>query len=174
VEWGKNINFQGNNYSLCFLFTFYSSDDFITYVNHPAHVNFVSTWLYPNIHDVMAFDYWANTVKNNDVPERNNKPIRHFTFLNYQDSLSVNDKKYIEDSFVKLSSKIKYIRQFEWGSELQILGLNKNFDDAFLLTFKHVSDYYCFQKNPLTGYFFDHIVYPNTDGVLSVDYVVRK
>ena len=114
----------------------------------------------------------ANVVKTAYSKDRA-KPIRHLALFNYKDSLPADTKNEIVESFTKLSNRMGFIRQAEWGSELLLLGLNKGLDDAFLLTFDHPGDYRHYLRNPLTRYFYDKEVYPNTQAVLTIDYVAN-
>jgi hypothetical protein len=173
LEWGINFNDSSrNSYSYCFLLTFNSQDEFLTYVNTSVHQNFIRTWLNPNIKDLIAFDYMANVVKTNYSKDRA-KPIRHLALFNYKDSLSSSTKNEIVESFTRLSDRLGFIHRAEWGSELLLLGLNKGFDDAFLLTFDHTWDYYQYLRNPLARYFYDKEVYPNTQAILTIDYAAN-
>ncbi|HEY4788879.1 MAG TPA: Dabb family protein [Bacteroidales bacterium] len=173
LEWGINFNSASSgSYSYCFLLTFNSQDDFLSYVANPVHTNFITKWLNPNIKDLIAFDYMATEVKT-DFSKGRSKPLRHMDLVNYNDNLLVETKNDIIESFTKLADRTGAIQKAEWGSELLLLGLNKNLDDAFLFTFEHPGDYYSFLHNPLTKYFYNNEITPNAKEVLTIDYLAN-
>lgn len=59
-EWGTNNSPEGLNqeFTHCFLVTFYSENDRKIYLPHPAHQEFVAI-LQPHLDKVLVIDYWA-------------------------------------------------------------------------------------------------------------------
>ena len=61
------------------------------------------------------------------------KLLRHVLFFNFNDDLSAEHIKEIEDAFVALPSQIKEIKSFEWGTEIN---QKKDFSHCFVLSFE--------------------------------------
>jgi hypothetical protein len=171
IEWGKNFNYSDQSpYSFCFIVSFSSLNDFLLYLNNPVHLNFINKWLNPNIKDALAFYYQGNIVKN----DKGHIAVRELDLFNYQDNISDNSIKDVEMSFSQLMLKTRTVQQFEWGSELQLLGMNKNFTDGFLLSFKNPIDFYSYSKCQQVKSFFNNIVSHNTKEIIKVDYFKEK
>lgn len=97
------------------------------------------------------------------------KTLRHVVLFKFKDSASAEDIKKVEAAFVELPSKIKQIKDFEWGTNNSPEGLNQGLTHAFLLTFaseKDRDDYLVHPDHKVFG----GIVGPYIDKVTVVDY----
>jgi hypothetical protein len=136
-----------------------------------VHINFINTWLYPNIKDFMAFDYWANSVNGNETPW-NKKIIKHIALFNVGDSPLDLSGEDITKPYGKLITRIHGIQSMEWGEEIQLLGLNKGFDYIFSFKFKSPMQFNNYNRHPAKKSFFNSLVTKPVD-ILEVDYFIR-
>jgi hypothetical protein len=97
------------------------------------------------------------------------KILRHVVLFKFKDSSSPEDVKKIEDAFRGLSSKIKTIKTFEWGTNVSPENLAQGFTHCFLVGFSSDKDRDDYLPHP------DHKAFvalagPHIDKVLVVDY----
>ena len=69
----------------------------------------------------------------NNTQNTSQKMLKHIVLFNFNDDLSDEQVKEIEDAFVALPSQITEIKTFEWGTEINP---NKNFSHCFILGFE--------------------------------------
>jgi hypothetical protein len=93
--------------------------------------------------------------------------------LKFKDTSSKEDVKKLEDAFRALPSKIKLIKDFEWGGNSSPENLNQGLTHCFFLTFSTTKDRDDYLVHP------DHkafvaLVGPHIDKVTVVDYWAHK
>ena len=69
--------------------------------------------------------------------ELNAKKLRHIVLFKFKTGSSDEDIQKVEEAFALLPSKIKEIKDFEWGINNSPENLNKDFSHGFLLTFEN-------------------------------------
>nr|WP_229217252.1 Dabb family protein [Dyadobacter luteus] len=101
------------------------------------------------------------------------KMLRHVVLLKFKDSSTPEQVKEVEDAFRKLKSKIKEVKDFEWGLENSPEGLSQGFTHIFFVTFNSEEDRAVYLPHP------DHkafvkVLEPQLDKVLVVDYWTKE
>jgi hypothetical protein len=89
--------------------------------------------------------------------------------LKFKDASSAADVKKVEDAFRALSSKIKEIKDFEWGTNNSPEKANQGFTHCFFVTFASEKDREVYLPHPAHKAFVDVLV-PHMDKVLVIDY----
>ena len=75
--------------------------------------------------------------KNNISSNNNmNETLRHIVLFKFKATSEAVDIQKIEDAFIALPTKIKEIKDFEWGLNNSTEGLDKGFTHCFLVTFE--------------------------------------
>jgi len=95
--------------------------------------------------------------------------LRHIVLFKFKESSSSADLKKIESAFIALPSKIKEIKDFEWGLNNSPEGLDKGFTHCFFVTFESEVDRATYLPHP------DHMAFValldgHVDDVLVLDY----
>ena len=99
----------------------------------------------------------------------NGKMLRHAVLLKFKDNSSQADIKKVEDAFISLKSKIKEIKDFEWGTNNSPENLNDGFTHCFFVTFASEKDREIYLPHPAHKAFVE-VLKPQLDKVLVIDY----
>ena len=102
-----------------------------------------------------------NNTKN--VPQ---KMLRHIVLFSFNDDLSAEQVKEIENAFVALPSQIAEIKSFEWGTELNP---GRDFSHCFTLGFESEADLKAYEVHPVHTSF-GKMVSSKLKAVSIVDY----
>lgn len=109
-------------------------------------------------------------VKNNISSNNNmNETLRHIVLFKFKATSEAVDIQKIENAFIALPTKIKEIKDFEWGLNNSPEGLDKGFTHCFLVTFESEADRATYLPHP------DHLAFValldgHVDDVLVLDY----
>ena len=108
--------------------------------------------------------------KNNISSNNNmNETLRHIVLFKFKATSEAVDIQKIENAFIALPTKIKEIKDFEWGLNNSPEGLDKGFTHCFLVTFESEADRATYLPHP------DHLAFValldgHVDDVLVLDY----
>lgn len=105
--------------------------------------------------------------------KHNGKMLRHAVLLKFKESSSAEDVKKVEDAFRALPSKIKEIKDFEWGTNNSPENLNQGFTHCFFVTFQSENDRAVYLPHPAHAAFVE-VLKPHMDKVLVIDYWADK
>ncbi len=97
------------------------------------------------------------------------KKLRHVVLFKFKDDASQADVKKVEDAFRALPSKIKEVKDFEWGTNNSPEKINDGFTHCFFVTFTSEKDREVYLPHPAHKAFVD-VLKPHLDKVLVVDY----
>ena len=98
--------------------------------------------------------------------------LRHVVLLKFKESATDADIKKVEEAFIGLKSKIKEIKDLEWGLNNSPEGLNKGFTHCFFLTFESEEDRAVYLPHP-DHKAFGEVLGPHLEDVTVVDYWVK-
>ena len=99
--------------------------------------------------------------------------LRHVVSFKFKDGTSADDIKKIEDAFRALPSKIKEIKDFEFGTNNSPENLNQGFTHCFLVTFASEKDREVYLPHPAHLAFVE-MLKPHLDKVFVIDYWQKK
>lgn len=99
----------------------------------------------------------------------NTKQLRHVVLFKFKEASSNLDVKKVEAAFINLPSKIKEIKDFEWGLNNSTEGLNKYFTHCFMVTFNSEEDRNKYLPH-LDHLAFVEVLKPHLEDVLVLDY----
>lgn len=107
--------------------------------------------------------------KNNTSSNNMNESLRHIVLFKFKASSEAVDIQKIEDAFIALPTKIKEIKDFEWGLNNSTEGLDKGFTHCFFVTFESEADRAAYLPHP------DHLAFValldgHVEDVLVLDY----
>src|SRR5215207_7491721 len=68
------------------------------------------------------------------------KYLRHVVLFKFKDGSSAADIKKVEDAFRELPSKVKEVKDFEWGTNNSPENINQGFTHCFFVSFKSEKD----------------------------------
>jgi len=107
-------------------------------------------------------------------PATNNmtKQLRHVVLFKFKEATTPADIQKVEATFVALPSKIKEIKDFEWGLNNSPEGLNKGFTHCFFLTFDSEEDRSIYLPHPAHKAF-GNVLSPHLEDVLVLDYWIK-
>ena len=109
-------------------------------------------------------------VKNNISSNNNmNETLRHIVLFKFKATSEAVDIQKIENAFIALPTKIKEIKDFEWGLNNSPEGLDKGFTHCFFVTFESEADRATYLPHP------DHLAFVamldgHVEDVLVLDY----
>jgi hypothetical protein len=109
--------------------------------------------------------------KNEEIKSK--KMLRHVVLFKFKDSATPEQIKTVENAFKALPSKIKEIKDLEWGLNNSPENLNQGFTHCFFLTFASEKDREIYLPHPAHKEF-GSILQPYLEKVLVVDYWVNK
>lgn len=101
------------------------------------------------------------------------KLLRHAVIFKFKDTSSAADVKKVEDAFRELPSKIKQIKDFEWGKNNSPENLNQGFTHCFFVSFASEKDREIYLPHPAHQAFVE-VLKPHLDKVLVIDYWAEK
>src|SRR4028118_628374 len=101
------------------------------------------------------------------------KMLRHVVLLKFKESSSAADIKNVENAFRALSSKIKEIKAFEWGTNNSPENLNQEFTHCFFVSFDSEKGREVYLPHPAHQAFVE-VLKPHLDKVLVIDYWAGK
>lgn len=115
----------------------------------------------------------AATATHAQQQSSNEKLLRHVVLFKFKDGSSPEDVKKVEDAFRALPSKIKEVKDFEWGTNNSPENLNQGFTHCFFVSFASEKDREVYLPHPAHKAFVD-VLKPHLDKVLVVDYWTNK
>jgi Stress responsive A/B Barrel Domain len=101
------------------------------------------------------------------------KVLRHVVLFKFKDGTSATDIKKVEDAFRALPSKIREIKDFEWGTNNSPEHLEQGFTHCFFLSFASEKDREFYLPHPAHKAF-GEVLKPFLDKVLVIDYWAMK
>lgn len=101
------------------------------------------------------------------------KQLRHVVMFKFKDGTTAEETKKIEDAFRALPSKIKEIRDFEWGINNSPENHAQGFTHCFFVTFADEKGREVYLPHPAHKEF-GKVLGPHLDKVLVVDYWATK
>ena len=99
--------------------------------------------------------------------------LRHVVLFKFKDDAKPEQVKAVEDAFKALPSKIKEIKDLEWGTNNSPEGLNEGLTHCFFVTFASEEDRAIYLPHP-DHKAFGAILSPILDKVVVVDYWTGK
>lgn len=108
--------------------------------------------------------------------EQENKPekmLRHVVLFKFKDSATTEQVKAVEDAFRELPSKIKEIKDFEWGINNSPEGLNQGLTHCFFVSFASEADREVYLPHPEHKAFVE-VLGPVLDKVTVLDYWAQQ
>ena len=97
------------------------------------------------------------------------KALRHVVLFKFKDTSGPDDVKKVEEAFAGLASKIKLIKDFEWGTNNSPENLNQGLTHCFFVTFSSDKDRDDYLVHPDHKAFVD-VLRPHLDKVTVLDY----
>ncbi len=104
---------------------------------------------------------------------KNEKMLRHVVLFKFKDSATAEQVKAVEDAFRALPSKIKEIKDFEWGTNNSPEGLNQGLTHCFFVSFASEADREVYLPHPDHKAFVE-VLGPVLDKVTVVDYWAQQ
>ena len=101
------------------------------------------------------------------------KVLRHVVLFKFKDASTPADIKKVEDAFRELPSKIKSVKDFEWGTNNSPENLNEGFTHCFFVSFETEKGREEYLPHPAHKAFVD-VLKPHLDKVLVLDYWTEK
>lgn len=106
------------------------------------------------------------------VKEEITKQLRHLVLFKFKETATPADIQKVEVAFAALPSKIKEIKNYEWGLNNSPEGLEKGFTHCFFLTFDSEAGRAVYLPHPAHKAF-GEVLSPYLDDVLVFDYWVN-
>ena len=108
---------------------------------------------------------------NNKMPSENQmtEQLRHVVLFKFKEEATSVDIQSVESAFVALRTKIKEIKDIEWGLNNSPEGLNKGFTHCFFVTFDSEEERSIYLPHPAHMAFVD-VLSPHLEDVLVLDY----
>jgi len=104
---------------------------------------------------------------------KSEKMLRHVVLFKFKDSATAEQVKAVEDAFRALPSKIKEIKDFEWGTNNSPEGLNQGLTHCFFVSFASEADREVYLPHPEHKAFVE-VLGPVLDKVTVVDYWAQQ
>jgi len=101
------------------------------------------------------------------------KTLRHVVLFKWKEGTPEAKVREIEAAFRALPSKIKTIRDFEWGTNNSPEGLSQDFTHCFLVSFGSEADRAAYLPHPEHKAFIE-VMKDHLDKVLVIDYWAGK
>lgn len=99
--------------------------------------------------------------------------LRHLVLFKWKDGTTPEQVKVMQDGFVALSTKIDFIYDFEWGTDVSVEGKSQGFTDCYLVTFRSQADRDAYLPHPEHKAFVG-VIGPYLDKVLVIDYWTKE
>ena len=110
-----------------------------------------------------------NAKSNKPNVNKINEQLRHVVLIKFKEASTAADIQKVEASFIDLPSKIKEIKDFEWGLNNSPEGLNKDFTHCFFVTFNSEKERSIYLPHPAHMKFVN-VLSPHLEDVLVLDY----
>lgn len=101
------------------------------------------------------------------------KMLRHVVLFKFKPTATPEQIKTVENAFKELPSKIKEIKDFEWGTNNSPEGLNEGLSHCFFVTFASEEDRAVYLPHPAHKAF-GAVLRPYLEKAVVVDYWVNK
>lgn len=101
--------------------------------------------------------------------QKDSKMLRHVVLFKFKDSATPEQVKQVENAFLALPSKIKEIKDIEWGTNNSPENLNEGLTHCFFLSFNSEKDRDVYLPHPAHKAF-GAVLKPYLDKVVVVDY----
>lgn len=101
--------------------------------------------------------------------EEMTKQLRHVVLFKFKENTTPTAIEKVEAAFVSLPSKIKEIKDLEWGLNNSPESLNKGFTHCFFVTFDTEEERAAYLPHPSHLAFVD-VLSPHLEDVLVIDY----
>ena len=98
--------------------------------------------------------------------------LRHVVLFKFKDNASSETIRELQNKFCSLPSKIEYVYDFEWGTDVSVEGLTEGFTHCFFVSFLSEADRDAYLPHPEHKAFADSLM-PHLDKVIVVDYWTR-
>tara|TARA_R110001632_G_scaffold37131_10_gene93957 strand:- start:3004 stop:3420 length:417 start_codon:yes stop_codon:yes gene_type:complete len=122
---------------------------------------------------ISSCDQKTDTTISNKTSEikvdKKTEQLRHVVLFKFKESATSTDIEKVEAAFIALPSKIKEIKDFEWGLNNSPEGLNKGFTHCFFVTFDSEDDRSIYLPHP-SHMAFVEVLGPHLEDVLVLDY----
>jgi len=123
---------------------------------------------------IFLFLLFIFAIPTSAMAQRGSKTVlRHVVLFKFKDSSSAADIASVENAFRALPSKIKSIKNFEWGINNSPENLNQGFTHCFFVTFKSEADRTAYLPHPAHKAFVE-VLQPHLEKVLVLDYWAKK
>jgi len=99
--------------------------------------------------------------------------LRHVVIFKFNDNSAAADIKKVEDAFRALPSKIKEIKDFEWGTNNSPENLDQGFTHCFFVSFASEKDREVYLPHPAHKAFIE-VLKPHLDKAMVIDYWAKK
>jgi hypothetical protein len=119
---------------------------------------------------VAAFAIAATIISAN---QKEQKMLRHVVLFKFKEDATTEQIKKVEDAFRLLPSKIKEIKNFEWGTNNSPEGINDGLTHCFFVTFSSEKDREIYLPHPAHKAFVE-ILKPYLDKAVVIDYWAKK
>jgi hypothetical protein len=114
-------------------------------------------------------DTASNKTEEAPIVNKINKQLRHVVLFKFNEAAAPADIEEVEAAFVALPSKIKEIKDFEWGLNNSPEALNKGFTHCFFVTFDSEEERAIYLPHAAHMAFVD-VLSPHLEDVLVLDY----
>jgi hypothetical protein len=104
---------------------------------------------------------------------KSEKMLRHVVLFKFKDTSTPAQVKEVEDAFRKLTTQIKEIKDFEWGTNNSPENLNQGYTHCFFVTFDNEEGRAVYLPHP-DHKAFGKVLGPHLDNVLVIDYLIQK
>lgn len=101
------------------------------------------------------------------------KMLRHVVLFKFKDDASPDQVKKVEDAFRELPSKIKEVKDFEWGTNNSPEGLSEGLTHCFFVSFASEQDREVYLPHPDHKAFVE-LLQPVLERAVVVDYWAGK
>ena len=111
-----------------------------------------------------------------NCPLRGKKPaqvLRHVVLFKFKDTATPADIRKVENAFAALPSKVEFIYDLEWGTDVSVENLQQGFTHCFFVSFRSEADRAKYLPHPAHKEF-GQILGPHLDKVLVIDYWTKN
>jgi hypothetical protein len=116
---------------------------------------------------------FAATSEAQNSKQMTGKFLRHVVLLKFKDASTTSEIKKVENAFRDLPSKIKVVKDFEWGTNNSPENINQGYTHCFFVTFVTEKDREEYLPHSAHKAFVD-VLTPHLDKVLVIDYWAEK
>jgi hypothetical protein len=98
--------------------------------------------------------------------------LRHVVLFKFKNGTTTEQIRKIENGCCALPSKISYIYDFEWGTDISVDDRNQGFTHCFIVTFRSEQDRDKYLPHPAHQELVEFLR-PNIDQMLVIDYWMK-